>query len=303
MAKRPPTRLPLVLAVCLPALSALLASEVRAQAVIDEARQAGRSAQSFPAADEDYFHAMDGGIALTPDEVKGRNMWVVWTGGNDRLWDKLTNLTYGTFDLLKVLSSYPGLKYSRENRFDYFGLVNEPCFTKATGPDPQRHGLWLDQRDPSCPADPFANEQKYPGVAIGARGKNLPVGSYYGYPTGILGLRLFPNPAFNEDAAKRWDPKRFYDDPDYYLSKDLVRPYRVGIVTSGRTRKSRRQTPKRPSGRTSARPSGRSISGSTAFWRGMRINRIFCSRYCTRRGRALWTLRWSRPTTSTTRAR
>ena len=118
MAKRPPTRLPLVLAVCLPALSALLASEVRAQAVIDEARQAGRSAQSFPAADEDYFHAMDGGIALTPDEVKGRNMWVVWTGGNDRLWDKLTNLTYGTFDLLKVLSSYPGLKYSRDSRFN-----------------------------------------------------------------------------------------------------------------------------------------------------------------------------------------
>jgi hypothetical protein len=201
----------------------------RAQVVVDEARQVGRTAQTFPAADEDYFKGMDGGIALTADEVKGRNMWLIWTGGNDRLWDKLTNLTYGTFDLLKILSSYPGLKYSRDNRFNYFGLVNEPCFTKATGPDSQRYGLWLDQRDPSCPADPFANEQKYPGVAIGARGKNLPVGSYYGYPTGILGLRLFPNPAFNEEAAKQWDPKRFYDDPSYYLSKDLVRPYRVGM--------------------------------------------------------------------------
>src|SRR5215472_7869913 len=229
MAKRLPSRLRLVLAVCLLALSALLASEVRAQAVIDEARQAGRSAQSFPAADEDYFKGMDGGIALSPDEVKGRNMWLVWTGGNDRLWDKLTNLTYGTFDLLKILSSYPGLKYSRDNRFDYFGLVNEPCFSKATGPDPQRFGLWLDLRDPSCPADPFANAQKYPGVAIGARGKNLPVGSYYGDPTGILGLRLFPNPAFDQAAAAKWDPKRFYDDPNYYLSKDLVRPYRVGM--------------------------------------------------------------------------
>jgi hypothetical protein len=209
--------------------SACIAAAARAQVIVDEARQAGRVAQSFPAADEDYFKGMDGGIALSPDEVKGRNMWVVWTGGNDRLWDKLTNLTYGTFDLLKVLSSYPGLKYSRDNRFNYFGLVNEPCFTKATGPDSQRYGLWLDVRDPNCPPDPFANEQKYPGVAIDARGKNLPVGSYYGYPTGILGLRLFPNPAFNAEAAKQWDPKRFYDDSNYYLSKDLVRPYRVGM--------------------------------------------------------------------------
>jgi hypothetical protein len=219
----------LLLSVCLIVSSASLVNRVRAQVVIDEARQAGRAAQSFAAADEDYFQAMDGGIALTPDEVKGRNMWIVWTGGNDRLWDKLTNLTYGTFDLLKILSSYPGLKYSRDNRWNYFGLANEPCFTKATGPDPQRYGLWLDQRSSDCPADPFANEQKYPGVAVGARGKNIPVGSYYGYPTGIVGLRLFPNPAFDQAAAGRWNAERFYNDPDYYLSKDLVRPYRVGM--------------------------------------------------------------------------
>ncbi len=223
-----PTMLRLFPGMLAAAICALLGGEVRAQ-VIDEARQAGRSAQSLPPADEDYFHAMDGGIALTPDEVKGRNMWVVWTGGNDRLWDKLTNLTFGAFDLLKILSSYPGLKYSRDNRWEYLGLVNEPCFAKGTGPDPKHYGLWLDQRDPNCPPDPFADATKYPGVAVGARGKNIPAGSYYGEPTGILGLRLFPNPAFDEAAAKRWDPQRYYNDPNYYLSKDLVRPYRVGM--------------------------------------------------------------------------
>jgi hypothetical protein len=219
----------LLLATGLLALSVWLGAEARAQAVIDEARQAGRSAQSFPAADEDYFRAMDGGISLTPDEVKGRNMWIVWTGGNDRLWDDLTNITFGNFDLLKILSSYPGLKYSRDSRWNYFGLVNEPCFSKATGPNQQRYGLWLDVRDPNCPPDPFANAQKYPGVAVGARGKNIPAGSYYGEPTGIVGLRLFPNPDFDEAAAKAWDAERFYKDPDYYLSKELVRPYRVGV--------------------------------------------------------------------------
>jgi len=197
--------------------------------VKDEAKLSNRPPSSFPAADEDYFHDMDGGIALTTGEVKGRNTWLVWTAGNDRLWDLLTKTSVGNLDFIKTLSSYPGLKASRDNRWEYLGLVNEPCFTKATGPNPKRYGLWLDMRDPNCPADPFENEQKYPGVKFGARGKNIDAGSYYGYATGIVGLRLFPNPDFDEKAAKSWDPERYYSDPKYYLSKDLVRPYRVGM--------------------------------------------------------------------------
>ncbi|HEY1258935.1 MAG TPA: hypothetical protein VGF34_06770 [Stellaceae bacterium] len=228
MAKRISTAL-CALLLCSLLLAGAVFSPAAARQAIDEARKAGRTAQSFPAADEDYFHAMDGGVALTPDEVKGRNMWIVWTGGDDTLWDVLTNKTYGSFDLLKILSSRPGLKASRDNRWSWLGLVNEPCFEKATGPDPDRYGLWLDKRNKDCPPDPFENAQKYPGVAVGARGKNIPVGSYYGYATGVVGLRLFPNPAFDAAAAKRWDAKRFYDDPNYYLSKKLVRPYRVGM--------------------------------------------------------------------------
>ncbi len=201
--------------------------------VQDEARLASRSASSFPAADEDYFHDMDqdahGQLVLTADEIKGRNMWLVWTGGDDKFWDGMTGASIGTLDFLKTLSSRPGLKASRDNRWNYLGLVNEPCFEKATGPDPDRYGLWLDKRRADCPADPFENESKYPGVKIGARGKNIPVGSYYGIATGVVGLRLFPNPDFDEAAQKKWDPKRFYDDPTYYNDKTLVRPYRVGM--------------------------------------------------------------------------
>ena len=122
----------------------------------------GARAQSFPAADEDYFRAMDGGIALSPDEVKGRNMWIVWTGGNDRLWDELTNLTFGYFDLLKILSSYPGLKYSRDNRWNYFGLVNEPCFTKATGTEPAALRAVARCARPQLPARPVRERRKIP---------------------------------------------------------------------------------------------------------------------------------------------
>jgi hypothetical protein len=127
------------------------------------------------------------------------------------MWDLLSKTTFGTLDFLKTLSSHPRLKFSRDNRWYYLGLVNEPCFRKPTeeylrGPlsHDNRCGLRLDRRiaDSGCPPDPFENEQKYPGIALGARGKPLPVGSFYGYATGIVGLRLFPKPDFDEEPAK-----------------------------------------------------------------------------------------------------
>jgi len=222
-------------------------SEPHAGRVQDEALLAGRDASSFHAADEDYFHDMDGGIDLTagaPENdksalVKGRNTWLVWTAGNDRLWNTLIYKSAGALDFLKVLSSHPELlkidpRFSRDGRWQYLGLVNDPCFEKPTGPDPERWGLWLDKRRADCKPDPFENEQKYPGAKIGSRGtkingKDFPVGSFYGYETGIVGLRLFPNPDFDEAAAKTWDASRYYTDKDYYESKHLVRPYRVGM--------------------------------------------------------------------------
>jgi hypothetical protein len=198
--------------------------------VKDEAMMAGRSADSFPAADEDYFKDMDGGVALNSNEVKGRNNWIVWTGGNDRFWDYLVNKSFGAVDFLKILSSHPSVKHlSRDTRWKYLGLVNEPCFEKAKGPVKDRFGLWVDTRRADCPSDPFENEKKYPGVQIGARGKNIPVGSYYGYASGVVGLRLFPNPDFDEAAQQKWDAEKFYSDPNYYNDRNLIRPYRVGM--------------------------------------------------------------------------
>jgi cytochrome c2 len=221
----------------------------RSGEVQDEAKRAGRDAASFPAAAEDYFHDMDNGVALTPDEAAGRDMWIVWTGGDDRFWDVMTLKTFGAFDLLKLVTSHPKQQFPhdgayagqqkpltrRESRWREVGLINEPCYEQPTAPDPKRFGLYLDVRGKDCPPDPFEDETKYPGVAIGARGatfsdgKTLPVGSYYGYATGIVGLRLFPNPAFDEKAEKHWDPERYYTDPAYYNDPNLVRPYRVGM--------------------------------------------------------------------------
>ena len=118
-------------------------------AVRDEARRAGvavgRLVPVTPtSSDVDYFRDMDYVLLengqppppLSSAAIAGRNMWMLWTGGNDRLWDRLTIDSIGTFDLLKVISS-PRRKngyvqgYGRRNRFQYLGLVNEPCFTEA----------------------------------------------------------------------------------------------------------------------------------------------------------------------------
>ena len=248
--------------------------------VDDEAKRAGLSREDLKVAYDPYFVEMDKGDLLPPDPgqphngqvmevvertklepetvrqaaIAGQNMWMVWTGGNDRFWDFAARRAIGSFDLLKIISSHKDQAYGRHNRFRYLGVVNEPCFEKATGPNPARFGLWLDTRDENCALDPFADAEKYPGIKIpqanlkdgekDARGKpsviadkfpestidgKMPVGSYYGEPTGVIGLRLFPNPDFDDEAARNWDPERFYTDPDYYGSADLVRPYRVGM--------------------------------------------------------------------------
>jgi hypothetical protein len=271
----------------------------------DEAKAAGRTRQTLPAvakpcgeepADCSYFAHMDKGLLvkpadgaayskeitevaaltkLSPEEVRqsalrGQNAWIAWTGGNDRFWDFAAKNTAGAFDLLKTASSHSGMAYGRHNRWSWLGLVNEPCFTEATGPDNDRFGLWLDQRDPSCPPDPLADPVKYPGVQVGARGSTVPLGSYYGEPTGVMGLRLFPNPDFDEKAKARWNPERYYTDPSYYNDKNLVRPYRVGMSCAfchlGPSAINPPEDPENPKWENLA-----SNPGAQYFW----VNRIF----------------------------
>ena len=71
--------------------------------VRDEAKRADRDLASFPHASEDDFNDRDGGLSLSPEEIKGRTMWIVWSGGNDRFGDTLSDDTFGAFSLPKVI--------------------------------------------------------------------------------------------------------------------------------------------------------------------------------------------------------
>jgi hypothetical protein len=67
------------------------------------------------------------------------------------------------------------------------------------------------------------------------KGRQPPAYEVYGYPSGVVGLRLFKNPEFTANARARWesehkeDPERYYTDPSYASRPDTIRPFRVGM--------------------------------------------------------------------------
>jgi hypothetical protein len=201
-----------------------LASPMAAQqAPPDEAKRLGKHPEDFPAATKDYFHDMDmvgkpdedqstvpTYLNLTdPDQIRGRNTWVMWCGGNEWFWDWLAQHSYGFLDFLKMVGSpsYETAREKRAKRFRETGLVNEPGCQPEQQAD-SYSGIILEQPDP---------------------GSDQPREDIYGRSSGVVGLRLFKNPAFNDQARKKWDVKRYFEDKSYYTDPKLVRPYRVGM--------------------------------------------------------------------------
>jgi hypothetical protein len=170
------------------------------EAVPDDAKAAGKTVADFPQTSSRALDAMDGGLVLTDEEREGRNTWILWTAGDQVFWDRMAQHGLGTADLLKTIDSR-----KRGSRFKEMGLVNQPGLAPANQPD--QYGLWLDSGPQEDGVDP----------------------AVYGRPSGIVGLRVYPNPKFDDAARKAWDPKRYFSDPNYYDDPKLVRPYVVGM--------------------------------------------------------------------------
>jgi hypothetical protein len=160
--------------------------------------------------------------------IYGRNTWLMWCGGDEYFWDWLSQDAYGVLDFLRMLDSR-----KRESRFRDLGLINQPGLRATAKPGP--YGLYLDVVErrigegegyspysgpkPKGPDDPNALEGDGVNPAV------------YGYPSGVIGLRLFPNPNFttNKAAQKWWNAEAFYKDPDYARNPRTVRPFLVGM--------------------------------------------------------------------------
>jgi hypothetical protein len=137
-----------------------------------------------------------GAAGLTAAEIRGRDTWYWWTGGDgdqggQGLWRKIAVLTHGDIDLLQVIDSR-----LRDDRFVRWGVINDPDCKSTASAD--RWGLWIDD----CSEDLIPN---------------IP-----GEPTGIIGLRWFQNPKFD---PQKWDLAVYKADP-----AKIEPPYIVGMA-------------------------------------------------------------------------
>jgi hypothetical protein len=136
----------------------------------------------------------------------GRDTWIMWTAGNQKFFRLGTHLAGSlgvSVEYLRLIDSR-----DRATRFERLGLVNEPNCRQATKPD--KYGFWIDEWD----GDPYPDS--YPDTKI------------YGEPTGIVGLRKYPNTSGKFDPNKwnpQTDPERYFKNPD-----KVEPPYYIGMT-------------------------------------------------------------------------
>jgi hypothetical protein len=199
------------------------------------------------------------------DAIRGHNTWLLWGGGNESFWGWLQENNYGLVDFLVLVDSR-----KRESRFATAGLMNQPGMKAQTDSSNRLYrllGLYLDEADGksillceagSCAANRGAADRPArayekakrlfePGDAalydevLSLMANDGVDPAVYGYPSGVVGLRLMPNPDFfgnttEAKAARAYWAERvvktkdaFYTDLDVNADPNLVRPFRVSM--------------------------------------------------------------------------
>ena len=150
-----------------------------------------RGRAQTPAYSQDEADYGYGNRKLTDAERAGRDTWYFWTGGNEKFWVKMAELTEGNVNLLAYVDSR-----LHGRRFTTLGAITQPGCRPATAPD--QYGLWMDQ----------CEQPVVPGVP--------------GDPTGIVGLRRFPNPKFDK---ANWNADAYFKHPG-----KTEPPYLIGMA-------------------------------------------------------------------------
>ncbi|QEH35961.1 hypothetical protein OJF2_45180 [Aquisphaera giovannonii] len=139
----------------------------------------------------------------------GRDTWIFSTYGNQKFYRILGRFggSLGlSIDFYRLLDSR-----RRGERFKEIGLINEPNFQGGTQDE---WGFYVDK----WLGDPIPEE--YPRDP-----------RWYGEPTGIIGLRMFPNPAFTPEMARAWKADPAGSVRRYLEAPGKVEPPRVVGIT------------------------------------------------------------------------
>jgi mono/diheme cytochrome c family protein len=147
-------------------------------------------------AQQPYYRARPEEASWSDDVWIGRDTWWHWTAGNQHFWRDLAQRSLGAGGKLDLLRLVDNRELPRAERFERFGLINDPSSSAPPGDPaggacvPDEHGLCLD-----AVADPGVSEE---------------TAALLGRPSGVMGLRLFDNPDFRPEA---WDPQNPYRPP------------------------------------------------------------------------------------------
>ncbi len=161
---------------------------------------------------------------LNDAQRAGRDTWYFWTGGNEKFWVKMAELTEGNVNLLAYVDSR-----LHGRRFATLGAITQPGCQAATGPD--EYGLWMDK----------CEQPEVPGVP----GLRPVLSACVGLPTPSSTRRTGMPRSTSNTLAK---PSRLTSSA-----------WPAGSVTLASIRSTRRRIPKRRNGRTSLAPSETSI--------------------------------------------
>jgi hypothetical protein len=213
--------------------------------------------------------------ATARSAIMGQNTWMLWGEGNEAFWGWVQENGYGIADFLVLLNSK-----NRAHRFRDGGLINQPGMVERDTPL-QGLGLYIDAPDGDkikmhapendvdanhkpaervkMPSDSKHDHQTFFEVdpkaqalydqTIAELGDDGVDPLVYGYPSGVVGLRLWPNPDFfgkspaAEKAREHWNAqvvsdqgKRYYStdpaDADFHADPLLIRPFRVSMACS-----------------------------------------------------------------------
>ena len=256
--------------------------------------RAGRGWETLKAANDDYYADMDRGMSRHPDQVlaalpflktpekavdtfvKGRNNWIVVDGRQRHALElpvgphlRRARLPEDAVDA-RCARLRPQQGRVRPLEISRAGQRAVLRGGDGSGPDSGSACGWTDAgRGPDCPPDPFEDEQKYPGVRIGARGTSLnltadkkqlgwpdtlPVGSYYGYATGSSGSGCFRTPISMRRRRRSGIPTTSTRTAATTRTRTwcgrIASACRAGSATSGPARSTRLQIRRTRSGRT-----------------------------------------------------
>ena len=210
-----------------------------------------------------------------PEEIQGRNMWIVWTGGNDRFWDRSPSQPRHArlAEDAVVASDAP---YSARQPLELPRPGQRAVLHQGDRARPEPLRPVARRPRSEVPAGPVRERRRIPGRRPSARAaRPCRSARTTASQRASSACGCFPTRTSTRRRARRGTPSATTTIPSYYFSRDLVKPYRVGMScgfchVGPNPLQAAGRSGEPGVGATSARPSARSTSGGDRIfnWQG-----------------------------------